>query len=53
MLRICNATTAEWDWVHTGLTDNRDYNQVKGSNEHLASGPGRDRVYLENQYFLK
>lgn len=52
MLRIHNDTIAEWDWVHSGYTDDRDYNEVKGSSEHLPGGPGRDHIYLENQFFL-
>jgi acid phosphatase type 7 len=53
MLRIHNATTAEWDWIHTGHNDdNRDYNEIKGSDEHLPSGPAGDHVYIENIYLL-
>lgn len=52
MLRIHNETTAEWDWIQTSPTDNdRDYNQLKGSEEHLAPGPSVDHVYITNQYF--
>lgn len=52
LLHIHNKTTATWDWIHTGHTDNRNYNQVFQSDEQLPEGPGMDRVVLENQYFL-
>ena len=54
MLRIHNATTAEWDWIQTSPTDDdRHYNQLKGfPEEKLAAGPSNDHVYLTNQYYL-
>jgi 3',5'-cyclic AMP phosphodiesterase CpdA len=52
MFRIHNRTTAEWDWIHTGHTDNRDFNQVTHSNQTLPQGPGVDNVMIQNQYFL-
>lgn len=52
MFRVWNKTVAEWDWVHTGHNDDRDYNQLWQSNNTLPPGPGRDRIFLQNQYFL-
>ncbi|KAL7563662.1 hypothetical protein ACA910_013397 [Epithemia clementina (nom. ined.)] len=54
MFRIHNATTAEWDWIHTSATDDdRDYNQLKDFPDvHLAAGPPNDHVYIANQYYL-
>jgi acid phosphatase type 7 len=52
VFRILNETVAEWDWIHTGRNDKRDYNEVKGSKERLASGPASDRVYIQNQLYL-
>lgn len=51
MFRILNRTTAEWDWIHTGHTDDRDYNQLWKSNDTLPSGPGSDHVFISNQYY--
>lgn len=53
MLRIHNATVAEWDWIHTGHNEERGYNELKGSDVRLEAGPGFDQVFLENQYFAK
>jgi len=52
LFHIFNRTTAAWDWIHTGYADERDYNQVWQSEEQLPPGPGTDRVFLENQYYL-
>jgi hypothetical protein len=53
MLRIHNRTTAEWDWIHTGHADDRDYNQLYNSPEtQLPPGPAVDHVFLQNQYYL-
>ena len=51
MLRIVNETTAEWDWIHTGYNDDRDYNRVKDSEKPLPRPTG-DRVWLHNQFYL-
>jgi hypothetical protein len=47
-----NHTHAEWDWVHTGHNEKREYNQLYHSNATLPAGPGRDRVLLTNQFYL-
>ena len=52
MFQILNESTASWNWVHTGHNDERDYNQLWGSNETLPAGPGRDQVFIQNQFFL-
>jgi NADPH-dependent ferric siderophore reductase len=52
MFRIANHTHAEWDWVHTGHNEKREYNQLYHSNATLPAGPGRDRVLLTNQFYL-
>jgi hypothetical protein len=52
LLHIHNRTTAEWDWVHTGHEEERDYNQLYKSEEQLPAGPSHDRVFLSNQYYL-
>lgn len=53
MFRIKNRTTAVWDWIHTGDTDkNRTYNEVGHSDQTLPRGPPRDRVVIQNQFFL-
>jgi len=49
---ILNRTTAEWQWVHSGFNEFRDYNEVWKSNQTLPSGPAQDRVFIENQFFL-
>lgn len=50
MLRLHNRSVAEWDWVHTGYADH--LNAVYHSNTTLPAGPGRDQVFIQNQYFL-
>jgi hypothetical protein len=52
MFHISNRTHAEWNWVHTGENEDRDYNQVWRSDEQLPAGPSRDSVDIPNQYFL-
>jgi len=52
MFRILNQTHAMWNWIHTGQTDDRDFNEVWRSDERLPAGPGRDSVDIKNQYFL-
>ena len=52
MFRIVNETTAFWDWVHTGVTDGRTYNEIGRSNVTLPSGPALDHVVVKNQYYL-
>lgn len=52
LLHIYNRSTAAWDWIHTGQADDRDYNEVKKSDVQLPPGPGTDRVFFENQYYL-
>lgn len=51
MLRLQNATHAQWDWIHTGHADDRLTNQLYHSNETLPAGPSLDRVSIYNQYF--
>jgi len=52
MLRIFNRTDAQWEWIHTGEPEDRDYNVVFKSDEQLPAGPHRDNVDIRNQYFL-
>ena len=54
MFRVHNATMAEWEWIQTAQTDDdRDFNQLYKSEEHLPAGPKQDRVFIRNQYFVK
>lgn len=52
MLHIHNATHAEWDWIHTGYNEERNYNEIKHSNITLPS-VSKDRVLVENQFFVE
>ena len=52
MFRIQNRTHAEWDWIHTGYNEDRNYNVIKYSNTTLPS-VSRDRVLVENQFYLE
>jgi hypothetical protein len=52
MLRIFNQTDAQWEWIHTGEADDRDYNVVFKSDEQLPPPPNQDNVDISNQYFL-
>lgn len=52
MLRIFNRTDAQWEWIHTGEAEDRDYNVVFKSDAKLPAGPDRDNVDIPNQYFL-
>lgn len=51
MFRIVNRTHAQWDWIHTGMADDHDRNQVHKSDTTLPAGPALDRILIENQYF--
>ena len=51
LLRIHNQTTAEWTWVHTGRDEDRDFNELAGSEKRLPGSPGIDHVYIANQYY--
>jgi predicted phosphodiesterase len=50
MFRVFNRTHAEWDWIHTGYSDDRTYNEVKRSNVTLPS-VSMDRVVITNQFY--
>lgn len=51
MLRILNRSVAEWQWIHTNVTDKeRDYNEVGKSDVHLSRGPYSDTVIWTNPH---
>ncbi|GKY99070.1 hypothetical protein MPSEU_000862700 [Mayamaea pseudoterrestris] len=52
MFRILNSTHAEWDWIHTGYNEERNFNEIKLSNVTLPS-VSKDRVLVENQYYME
>ena len=52
MFRVMNQTHAQWDWVHTGLSEEHTVNSVHKSAATLPPGPATDRVLIANQYFL-
>jgi acid phosphatase type 7 len=52
MFRVLNETHAQWDWVHTGLSEEHTVNQIHKSDATLPPGPATDRIMIENQYFL-
>jgi predicted phosphodiesterase len=52
MFRIQNRTHAEWDWIHTGYNEERNYNEIKYSNTTLPS-VSNDRVMIANQFYAQ
>jgi acid phosphatase type 7 len=51
MIRIFNDTHAEWEWIHTGQSDDHpDANELYHSNFTLPAGPPTDHVMIENVF---
>jgi acid phosphatase type 7 len=50
LFRVHNATVAAWEWIHTGLANDRD-NHVYHSNQTLPSGPRTDEVTIVNYHY--
>lgn len=48
ILRILDAKTAQWEWIHTGQEEEHPVNTVWNSSTTLPKGPSRDRLVLYN-----